>query len=122
MRGERAELRRPATTAIENTTIIRTGSTSGATVISREAPMPPNAPPASSAPMAVRKRASASSPRSMNASPNGKPDGPVRMTGTSALAATVAASTSTGIDQNNPEAVSACTVSLPSSLMRSRYG
>src|SRR5450759_1737622 len=47
----------PAATAVENTTIINTGSTSGAIVISREAPMPPNAPPASNAPIAVRKRA-----------------------------------------------------------------
>jgi len=89
----------PAATAVENTTIIKTGSTSGAIVISREAPMPPNAPPASSAPTAVRKRASASSPRSINASPSGKAGGPARRTGTSAPAATVAASTSTGIDR-----------------------
>src|SRR5450756_1933830 len=34
----------PAAIAVENTTIIKTGSTSGAIVISREAPMPPNAP------------------------------------------------------------------------------
>src|SRR5450759_3904791 len=112
----------PAATAVENTTIIKTGSTSGASVISREAPMPPKAPPASSAPTAVRKRASARSPSSSNASPNGKDGGPARTTGMSAPAATVAASTSTGINRKRPEAVSAWTVPLRNSLARSRYG
>ena len=78
--------------------------------------MPPNAPPASSAPTAVRNRASARSPRSITASPSGKAGGPARRTGTSAPAATVAASTSPGIHRKKPEVVSAWTVSLRNSF------
>ncbi len=89
----------PAATATEKTTSSSTGSTSGPSVISREAPMPPKAPPASSAPSAVRKRPRASNPIRKMASPKGgavSAAGSAR-TGTIAAALTVAASTIGGI-------------------------
>ena len=88
----------PPATATEKTTIIKTGSTSTPTVISRKAPIPPNAPPGVERPIANRNRDSASSARSRIASPRGSGLGSAgdHNTGSIVAAVTVALSTSTG--------------------------